>query len=246
MMKKLLFIGILCAAVLSAASFASQGTSLTGLTGLIRMPSADVLKARDWNAGVDYIFDNTSANAITNGTDLRGSWSYKANFGADMGYHNGLELGFVGRTEKVTNRFKEGVFINLKYALASSDDPDALHMAIGVENLTSSAESDVFMVASKYFDSGLGLHFGAMFDFPSNNKFSPLGMLGVNFPVGMKNLVLMAEAFAGESIFQVNAGVKYDFARSFSLNVRALNVTNSLNAKDTQTFSAGFCMTSPF
>ena len=245
-MKKLLVSCLICVLLFSAASFAAQSTSLTGLTGLIRMPSADVLKARDWNAGVDYIFDNTSATAITNGADLRGSWSYKANFGADMGYKNGLELGFVGRTEKVTNRFKEGVFINLKYALASSDDRDALHMAIGVENLTSSSESDAFMVASKYFDSGLGLHFGAMFDFPLSGKFSPLGMLGVNFPVGMKNLVLMTEAFAGESIFQVNAGVKYDFARSFSLNVRALNVTNSATSKDTQTFSAGFCMTSPF
>ncbi|MEK7375998.1 MAG: hypothetical protein AABZ57_02355, partial [Candidatus Margulisiibacteriota bacterium] len=165
-MKKTLLAGFVCVILLSTASFAAQGASLTGLTGLIRMPSGDVIKSKDWNVGVDYIFDNTSANSITTGSDLRGSWSYKANFGADMGRDKGLELGFAGRTEKVTNRFKEGVFINLKYAMASSDDRDALHMAIGVENLTSSAESDVFMVASKYFDSGLGLHFGAMFDFP--------------------------------------------------------------------------------
>jgi hypothetical protein len=246
MMKKLLLACFMCVCLFYAASFAGQRTSLSGLTGLIRMPSGDVLKAKDWDAAVDYIFDNSSATAITNGTDLRGSWSYKANFGADMGYNKGLELGFVGRTEKATNRFKEGVFINLKYALASSDDRDALHMAIGVENLTSSSESDVFMVASKYWDSGLGIHFGAMFDFPNYNKFRPLGMLGITSPVGMKDLILMAETFAGESVFQVNAGIRYDFARAFSLNVRALNVTNSPNAKDTQTFTAGFCMTSPF
>ncbi|MFA5097304.1 MAG: hypothetical protein WC490_01595 [Candidatus Margulisiibacteriota bacterium] len=245
-MKQVFVAVCACLILTGSSSFASQTTSLTGSTGLIRMPSGDVLKAKDWDLGIDYIFDNSSATAITSGTDLRGSWSYKANFGADMGPNNGLELGFVGRTEKVTNRFKEGVFINIKYGMASSNDRDALHMAIGVENLTSSLESDVYMVATKYFNSGLGLHFGAMFDFPDYNRFRPLGMLGITSPVGAKNLIAMAEAFAGESVFQLNAGLRYDLARSFSINVRGLNVTNSPNAKETQSFSAGICLTSPF
>lgn len=246
-MKIRLFAAFLFCALLAAQSFAAfQMTTINGSTGLVKMPTAKVLSPRDWNIAVDYVFDNPQNPSITSISDLIGNWVYKMNVGADMGHNNGLELGFVGRTEKVTNRFKEGVFINLKYALNSSDDPDDLSLAIGVENLTSSSESDAYMVASKYWKNGLGLHFGAMFDFPSNNKFRPLGMVGTNFPLGDKHLNVMGELFAGESVFQVNAGVSYSFSKAFSIVARGVNVTNNPSAKDAQYYSAGFCIVSPF
>ncbi len=238
MLKSMLISG--CALVLAAsASFASINTpTITGATGLIKMPTADVLGSKDFNMAVDYVFDGTSASTGTL-SDIQGVWQYKANMGSFMGHTKGMELGFVGRTEKDTNRFKEGVFINMKYSLASSEDPDALKLAIGVENLTSLAESDAYMVASKYWKGGAGVHFGCMFDFPNYNKFRPLGMFGINMPLGNRALSVMAELFAGESVFQVDAGVKYSVNSNISLLARGLNITNSDNTRNTKSFSAG-------
>ncbi len=238
----------LCIALLLAptASFAAINTpTITGSTGLIKMPTADVLGSKDFNVGVDYVFDGTSASTGTI-SDIQGIWQYKANVGSFMGHTKGLELGFVGRTERDTNRFKEGVFINLKYSLASSDDPDALKLAIGVENLTSLSESDAYMVASKYWKGGAGIHFGAMFDFPNYNKFRPLGMLGLNMPLGSRAFSVMAELFSGESVFQVDAGLKYSVNSNFSLLARGLNITNSDNARNTKSFSAGISLANFF
>ncbi|MFA5103926.1 MAG: hypothetical protein WC527_01950 [Candidatus Margulisiibacteriota bacterium] len=246
-MKRVLCAGLcVCMFFAPAVSFASVKTpTITGSTGLIKMPTADVLSSKDFNVGVDYVFDGTSA---TTGTisDIQGEWIYKANVGSFMGYTKGMELGFVGRTEKVTNRFKEGVFINLKYSLASSDDPDALKLAIGVENLTSLAESDAYMVASKSWTGGAGVHFGAMFDFPNYNKFRPIGMLGLNMPLGTRAFSIMAEVFSGESIFQVDAGLEYSVNNNFSLLARGLNLTNSDNARNTKSYSAGISLANFF
>ncbi len=245
-MKKicsLLFFSLLILSSLEINSFAA--TTLTGSTGLIRMPSADCLKPKSWDAALDYSFDNASASSMTSISDLSGIWSYKVNIGADMGTNSAMELGFVGRTEKTTAAIKEGVFINLKFCLGDQNSSGDLKMALGIENLTSSSESDVYMVATKYFKSGLGLHFGAMFDFP-NGKFRPLGMLGTNIPVGGNNLDILGEVFAGESVFQVDAGVRYAVSDSVALQVNAINVTNNSSAKEAQAYSAGICLTDLF
>lgn len=246
-MKRILFFAFIVFIVTCSSSYAFvQTPTLTGATGLVRMPTGDVPPAKNWNIGLDYIFDSPGTGTVTNLTDLRGSFSYKANMVADMGHDKGMEVGFVGRTEKTTNRFKEGVLINLKYSLSSSNDPDALFMAIGAENLTSTSESDIYIVASKYFNGGFGIHFGALFDFPNGSRIRPLGMLGVNFPLINENLTIMGEAFSGESVFQVNAGLRYSVTRSFALLARALNVTNSSSARDTQSYAAGVCLLTPF
>lgn len=240
-MKKLLSAVLMFLLLASFSSAAVKTPALSGATGLVKMPTGDVLNSRDFNIGLDYFFDNsdpsTAPSAGTN--DPRGTWSYKMNVGAYGNRTQGLELGFIGRTEKTSNRIKEGVFINVKYSLSGSEDPDDLRLAIGLENLTSNNETDAYMVATKYFRGGAGLHFGAMFDFPAG-KFRPLGMLGLGIPVGSPQLNLMAEAFCGESMFQADAGIRLSFNSNFSLLIRALNVTGSNNAKDTSSFSAGF------
>jgi len=229
----------MCSLLVSSVAIAAVKTpTITGSTGLIKMPTGDVLSSKDWNMGLDYVFDAPAAT--TPGlSDLSGTWVYKMNVGSFVGTTKGLELGFVGRTEKTTSRLKEGVFINMKYSLASSDDPDALHLAIGVENLTSSSESDAYMVASKYFTNGVGIHFGAMFDFPSTSKMRTLAMLGTNIPVGSPDLSVMAEAFSGESIFQLDAGLRYCLGKNYALLLRGMNVTNSDTSRNSRSYSLG-------
>lgn len=242
-MRKIALLSLAIIFVVQSISFSSALTpTISGATGLVEMPTGDVLDAKEFNVGVDYILDGSAISGTTALTDLRGSLKYKVNMGSFMGSEKGMELGFVGRTDKATNSFKEGVFINMKYSLSSSADPDALRLAIGVENLTSSSESDVYLVASKVIKGGIGIHFGAMFDFPNNNKFRPLGMLGTNISIGSKNLEILGEAFAGESLFQLNAGLRFTVNGSFSLLARALNVTNNSAAKDVQSYSLGICL----
>ena len=237
------FIACLAAIVFlaSAASAVTKTPALSGATGLVKMPTGDVLNSRDFNVGLDYFFDNSNSGSAPapGGNDPRGTWSYKMNIGAYGSKTQGFEMGFIGRTERTTSRIKEGVFINLKYSLSGSDDPEDLRLAIGLENLTSNTETDAYMVATKYFRGGAGLHFGAMFDFP-DSKFRPLGMIGLGIPVGSPQLTLMTEAFGGESMFQANAGLRMSFNSTFSLLVRALNVTGSSTSKDVSSFSLGF------
>lgn len=226
--------------VFSFVSFASIKTpTITGSTGLIKMPTAVVLGQKDFNFAIDYVVDGA---IVGTGSDTQGIWQYKANIGALSTSTRGLELGFVGRTEKVTNRFKEGVFINIKYSLSSSDDIDALKLAIGVENISSLSETDAYMVASKFWPGGAGIHFGAMFDFPNYNKFRPLGMFGINMPIGSKSFMLQAELFAGESLFQLNGGMNYDINKNFSILARGVNLTNSSDSRDSKSISIGISL----
>ncbi len=234
-----LFTAIFCLTfLLDNVFYASSKTpTLNGPTGLVKMPTAVVLGQKDFDIGIDYLVDGST---VGTGSDVQGIWVYKANIGSFSGSTKGLELGFVGRTERVTNRFKEGVFINLKYSLASSDDINALKLAIGIENLTSLNETGAYMVASKYWSGGAGIHFGAMFDFPNNERFRPLGMFGINMPLGDRNFMLMSEIFAGETLFQLDAGINLDINKNISLLARGINITNNDIARDAKSFSVGF------
>ncbi len=215
-----------------------QTPSITGATGLIRMPVADVLGQKEYTIGFDYGTDNSVA-----GTS-RAIYSYKVTMGSMLGYGKGLEFGFLGHNDTASDRIKEGVLINMKYSLSSDNAPDALHLAIGVENLSSYTETDVYMVASKYFKGGAGIHFGALFDFP-NAKFRSSGMLGLTMPLGQDNIVLMGEVFAGETLFEANAGAKLMINKQLGLILRAFNVSNSATAKTSQSFMGGISLQNP-
>lgn len=228
------------------ASFAlTQTPSIVGGIGLIKMPTADVLDPQKLMVGLDYSAGNINSAGTQSASAQDGTYSYKIDLGTFLGRTKGLELGISGTTDKDTKRIKEGVLVNIKYSLSSDDSSDALHLALGLENLSSQNNTDAYMVASKYFDSGMGLHFGTLFDFPKD-KFRPLGMFGINLPLGGREFDILGEAFAGESLLQVNAGFRLNMQKSFSLLVRGLNLTNSATSKDPQSYFAGISFKNPF
>jgi hypothetical protein len=234
--------------IASSAEDLFPSASVNGATGSVRMPTADVLPYRNLNIGFDI-----GNNSITNKQMLY----YKMN----VGTFQGLELGIVGGTTgNAMNEgiAREGVFINMKYSLATGNYDNPLFLAIGVENLSSYYQTDVYMVATKYLSQGPKLHFGFMGDFPGE-KFRPMGMLGFDFPVAEKFLI-MTDALAGESIFQLDVGIRYYMSPTFCLNISGLNVTYDETAydkdsdektaskefKDPKCFLIGLTLTNPF
>ncbi len=226
------------AAILIAPCFAMTQPptpTITGLSGLVRVPDADTLPYKNFNLGVDY------------GTDPNNnveSMYYKLN----LGTFRGTEMGVVGNMDQVTKRVKEGVFLNMKLSLATDDQPFPLKLAIGIENLTSYEQTDVFMVATKYLSQGPKLTFGFMGDFP-NNKFRPLGCAGINIPFFDDYISLLGDIMAGESMTQVDVGARIFIGNTFAVHVNAVNIgrdaTNNAG-KDPKAYLIGFSWLNPF
>lgn len=215
--------------------------SVNGPTGLVRMPSADVLPYRNLNIGFDY-----GTNSFTNKQMVY----YKMN----VGTFQGLELGIVGGTTDGTEGVpREGVFINMKYSLAAGGYDNPLLLAIGVENLSSYYQTDVYMVATRSLKDGPKIHFGFMGDFPGD-KFRPLGMFGLELPF-WENFVFMSDLMAGETIFQTDVGLRVYLSPTMVLNVTGLNITydestigdeDAKEYKDPKSVMIGLSMTNPF
>jgi hypothetical protein len=208
---------------------------INGPSGLVRIPSADVIPYKNFNVGLDY-------GAILSGG--AGSPESVLYYKMNLGTFHGVELGIVGGTDRTTNKLREGVFVNMKLSLSTGDEPYPLLLALGVENLFSYTQTDVYMVATKYFKQGPKLTFGFMADFP-NYKFRPLGVLGVDAAMG-DNFFLVADLMAGETLFQVNGGVRFYFTPIFSLNLSGLNVLDGGQVKDPRTVLIGFSWANPF
>jgi hypothetical protein len=226
--------------LLASAAFAYPqvfpAPALNGASGVVRMPSADVIPYKNFNLGADF-----GAAFLPNVSSAESSVYYKMNLGT---YH-GVELGIVGGTEQASNQLREGVFVNLKLSLSTDEEPYPLRLAIGVENLFSYTQTDVYMVATKYFKQGPRMSFGFMADFP-DHKFRPLGMLGAEVPVAGETLFLAGDLLAGETVFQVNAAARFYFSPIFSLNFLGLNLLDNVNAKDTRAALMGFSWANPF
>jgi len=210
--------------------------ALNGASGVVRMPSADVIPYKNFNVGADF-----GATFLPAFSSAESSVYYKMN----LGTFHGVELGIVGGTEQTTDQLREGVFVNLKLSLSTDEDPYPLRLAIGVENLFSYTQTDVYMVATKYFKQGPRMSFGFMADFP-DHKFRPLGMLGAEVPVGGETLFLAGDMLAGETVFQVNAAARFYFSPIFSLNFLGLNLLDNINAKDSRSALMGFSWANPF
>jgi len=209
--------------------------AVNGPTGLIRIPSADVIPYKNFNVGADF-----GAKFLPSFATTESSVFYKMN----LGTFNGVELGIVGGTEKDTGRLREGVFVNMKLSLSTGEEPYPLLLAIGVENLFSHTQTDVYMVATKYLKQGPRLTFGFMADFPQQ-KFRPLGMAGMEIPIA-DTLFIAGDMLAGETLFQVDAGMRLYFTPIFSLNFSGLNILDNAQAKDRRSALIGFSWANPF
>ncbi|MBU0501625.1 MAG: hypothetical protein ABIH69_03890 [bacterium] len=212
-----------------AAIHVFPSSALNGPSGLIRIPSADVIPYKNFNLGGS--FGKTLPSN-------EGSEETTAYYMMNLGTFHGVEIGLVGGTERGTNRIREGVFVNMKLSLSTGEEPNPMLMAIGVENLFSYSQTDVYMVATKYFSQGPKLTFGFQGDFP-DNRFRPLGMAGIEFPVG-DTLFLISDLIAGETLMQVNAGLRLYLTPIFSMNLSGLNVLDNTDAKDARAVLIGF------
>lgn len=239
MNKLLLF---LFAVMLASPSFAYlPATSYTGASGLTRIPDATVVPFKNWNLASDYGVQNSGGNSASQPT-----FNYKANLGA---FHN-FELGLIGGLDQTSKELRDGVYVNFKYSPGIGDGTDPLLLAIGVENLASKTQTGVYMVATKPFVQGPKLSFGFMADFPGN-KFRPLGMAGLDVPLG--TMSILTDLFAGENLFQLNGGVRYRIIPTFAFDGRAINVfgdqqnqNSATPAKDPRQFLFGFSWLNPF
>lgn len=224
---------VITPAVAYPAVFPDSG--LNGPTGVVRIPSADVIPYKNFNLAADY-----GLTLPTNGGTQETSVYYKMN----LGTFHGVEVGIIGGTLANSSEFRDGVYVNLKLSLSTGEEPYPMLLAIGTENLFSKTQTDVYMVATKYLKQGPKLTFGFMADFP-NSKFRPLGMLGVEAPIA-DTLILTSDLLAGETLFQLNAGARFYFTPIFSLNFSALNVLDGGLTKDPRTALLGFSWANPF
>ncbi|KAF0134924.1 MAG: hypothetical protein FD145_305 [Candidatus Saganbacteria bacterium] len=233
-MKKLICLLFLCLSLPSFAYFPFP--SLTGASGLTRIPDATVLPYKNWNISVDYGSQYANNQIPT--------LYYKANLGTFQNF----ELGLVGGLNQTGKELREGVFINMKYSPGIGDGSDPLLLAIGVENLASKTQTALYMVATKPFKQGPRLSFGFLADFPGN-RFRPLGMAGIDVP--MDAFSILADLFAGESLVQINGGVRVKLLPTFAIDVRAINIfgdTNNANqlGKDPKQVLFGISWINPF
>lgn len=210
--------------------------SSSGATGLVRVPSANVIPYKNFNIAMDTGTDPTSSRQYL---------SYKMN----LGTFQGVEFGIVGGTTPTGEvKLREGVFVNMKLSLATNDEPYPLMLAIGTENLFSYTNTDVYMVATKYMQQGPKVTFGFMGDFPGD-KFRPLGLAGIEMPFGGNNFILVGDLLAGETVFQVDGGIRFFFSPTFCLYGNLLNAFNDDNRNksiDPKTITAGFSWANPF
>ncbi|MFC1495987.1 hypothetical protein ACFL52_01070 [Candidatus Margulisiibacteriota bacterium] len=232
-----LFFCVLSVGSVSAYSFPMP--TMNGSSGLARIPDATVIPYKNWNLSLDY---GTKYVAGGNPENVP-SMYYKANLGTFQNF----ELGLVGGYNNAGTDIREGVFINLKYSPNIGDGTDPLLLAIGVENLSSKTQTGLYMVATKPFRQGPKLSFGFLADFPGN-RFRPLGMAGLDIPVG--TLSILMDLFAGETVFQFNAGLRYFLFPTFALELRGVNILGDTNnaqaAKDPKQILIGFSWANPF
>ncbi|MFA4858034.1 MAG: hypothetical protein WC901_01505 [Candidatus Margulisiibacteriota bacterium] len=239
-MKKIIVLSLIlilsASATFAAAPYFNTPT-INGATGLVRIPSADILAHKDYLLAVDY-----GSNAMAGKESLY----YKINVGA---FPN-MELGCVGGYDQTatTTTLRDGVYINTKLSLSTDTGPNPLLLAIGGENLASSSQSEVYMVATKYMRQGFKLTFGFMGDFPGN-RFRPMGVAGVEVPLLNNQLLLMVDGLAGETISQVDAGARFFLLPSLAIHANALNVfqdTANFAGKDPKSYLIGVSWLNPF
>jgi len=223
-------------------AFVPQPTpNVMGSTGSVRIPSGDVIPYKN----IDFGFDIGS-----NLTNDKFALYYKFN----LGIFQGMELGCVGMDNKM-GAMQEGVFINMKYSLATDTSPTPLLFAIGVENLASFNRSDVYMMATKYFQNSSRLHFGFLGDFPGLNesRFRPLGALGYDTPLFSDSFFFLTDMLAGENIYELNTGFRWYVSESVAINLSGLNILADDNRKpedkakdkDPKTVLLGFSIINP-
>lgn len=197
--KYLVFLYLLIAYAINAS------TNFNGATGLIFIPTADALKYKECNFGFDYI--------LTSQEETR-NWKYKVN----MGIYENLELGFSG------GKFPdEGVFVNLKYYLMSTQERYPLKIAIGSESLTAKNATNIYMISSKRFNPALAGHFG--FNAMLDDKIEPGIMLGVSYFI-TEIVELISDVHEQSNEYKINLGATIHYNQYATLKIALVDTLN--------------------
>ncbi|HAR63721.1 MAG: hypothetical protein DKM50_03680 [Candidatus Margulisiibacteriota bacterium] len=191
-----------------AASLAYAEPTVGGSSGIIEMPTAQALQYKEWNMGLS-IHQLSSANS---------SVKYLLN----LGTFQGLEVGFVG------NNTSEGVFINAKFYLLTDNTKYPLSMALGIRNLTSFAETNVYLVASKKFQQ-FNAHLGFSADL--NKKVQSKLMAGTEVFFS-KNVSLLADVTGTDDLWRLNAGSRFYLSSQLAFGVFFLDILESSKDKN--------------
>ena len=202
----------------------SASPTLYGPSGLITVPTAEALRFRELNIGVDYFMKDMDQQ------DLDQVY-YKLN----LGTFQNCELGLVGGTVP-----EEGVFVNVKYFAVNEEERFPLSLALGIENLSSKLNSSVYMVASKKFRGGLNGHIGFNACFKSEGDSSrvvPNMMGGVEYFFS-DFVSLVADIKGDDDYYNVNLGANYHVLDYLMLRLHYLDVGNVNNQGSSINFGA--------
>jgi len=214
-MKRILY-AMLITMFVSACVQASP--TINGPTGLVMMPTAEGLKYKEFNTGLNYLppfhKGEQDDDGETIGEDKEGVFSYYAN----LGTFEGFEIGFTGKGGR------EGVFINMKYYLVSDTTENPLTMAIGLQNLCSYYDTGLYMVASKQMNMSLGLHFGFLGRFYSGTSDTNM-MFGTKYFLN-EQWALLLDTVGEHNVYSWNIGMQVQLAENVALNLSGINLLN--------------------
>ena len=199
--------------VLLNACLVYAAPTIHGPTGLIEMPTADVLRYQEYTVGIDYLAEARSVS------DPRHEDSnfYKFNIGT----YDNVEMGIVGGT-----RPDEGVFINMKYHVFEEEKLNPIGVAIGTEKLTSRSETATYIVMSKPFGAGIATHFGfrALFD----HDIDASAMLGADYLITDKFAVVL-DMVGEATVYRLNIGARWFVSDAVTLQAAVLDTAGADN-----------------
>ena len=177
-----------CAALLLSTGMAQAAPTVTGSTGMLYTPTADVLRDGHFSLGYHHLDDG---DAYTVGYGMSNAWEISAAT-IDYSGEHGRDL-----------------FLNTKFSLMS-ENVARPGIAIGMEDALDEQERTVYAVASKALPLGIRLHAGigdGRFDgvFGGIEKtFNPLGVTGSSiFPA----TTLSAEYDGKEMIYGIRLAI---------------------------------------
>jgi len=197
----------------------ASAPSLYGPTGLITMPTGESLKYKEVSIAYDYVYAKNADDDV---------WYYKANLGTFQNW----ELGVVGGSSP-----EEGMYLNTKYYLRSSESRYAVSTAIGIQNIASKEDTDLYMVASKRFEVGLGAHLGFKANF--NKKIDPSFMFGMDFFI-TDDLHILGDVTGKDEEYIGNIGVSFYPIPEMYIRVGIIDITENLYEKRRFSVGLGF------
>lgn len=210
----------ICLLLCVLATLANAAPTLYGPSGLITIPTAESLSYKEFNLGLDYFYDQDTE-------------AYSALYKMNLGTFKGWELGFVGGRVPT-----EGVYINAKYYLMSDDSRYPLSIAIGIQNLTSNSDTDVYMVSSKRFEKGFIGHFGFNANFNEQQLETSI-MGGIEY-IFSDSFSILSDVEGVGSITRLNGGVRFHLNDHLQMRASVVNVGNN---EESSFFTVGIVYT---